>query len=406
MDLARAGSDGARPRRDLSQFHLRIRAVPRHGAGAAARASAGRSTPTCTASSSACSTTASACCSRWPTRRPGSAASTSSSSTRTRCASSPPIRSRCRPRRSAPGVRPAGGDARAAGSGLRGGAGVRWAGSGRRRPVLADRPPPRRPHRAHSRPAGRRRSTPPAAATSSARPPARACWPATASKPRSRHATALAAAERGRFAAPAAWRATCAASCWCRDARHRGARAPSTTARSSSSRRRSATWPPEEKLLFDARGAQWASPYGLIGMLTAGQALAEARRERPLFTVPTSDDVKRYWARAGFFTLRRRAVRAARQGAEGGGVGSVRRAARRDAGPGHRGRARGGGEDLRRARRASSTAELGLETKATLRFGMALSEACQNIVEHAGTERLGGGAGVHLPAAAGPARRR
>ena len=29
--------------------------------------------------------------------------------------------------------------------------------------------------------------------------------------------------------------------------------------------------------------------------------------------------------------------------------------------------------------------ELGLELKATMRFGMALSEACQNIVEHAGT---------------------
>ena len=76
-------------------------------------------------------------------------------------------------------------------------------------------------------------------------------------------------------------------------------------------------WPPEEKILLDARGAQWASPYGLLAMLTAGQALAEARRERPLFTVPTSDDVKRYWARAGFFKLRRRAVRAARQSAEG-----------------------------------------------------------------------------------------
>ena len=41
-------------------------------------------------------------------------------------------------------------------------------------------------------------------------------------------------------------------------------------------------WPPEEKLLVDARAAQWASPYGLIGILTAGQALAEAKRERPL----------------------------------------------------------------------------------------------------------------------------
>ena len=61
------------------------------------------------------------------------------------------------------------------------------------------------------------------------------------------------------------------------------------------------SWPPEEKLLIDARAAQWASPYGLIGMLTAGQALAEAKRDKPLFTVPQSDEVKRYWARAGFF---------------------------------------------------------------------------------------------------------
>jgi hypothetical protein len=38
------------------------------------------------------------------------------------------------------------------------------------------------------------------------------------------------------------------------------------------------SWPPEERLLVDARGTQWASPYGLIGMLTAGQALAEAKR--------------------------------------------------------------------------------------------------------------------------------
>ena len=52
-------------------------------------------------------------------------------------------------------------------------------------------------------------------------------------------------------------------------------------------------WPPEERVLLDARGAQWASPYGLLAMLTAGQALAEARKERPLFTVPTSDEVDR-----------------------------------------------------------------------------------------------------------------
>ena len=129
---------------------------------------------------------------------------------------------------------------------------------------------------------------------------------------------------------------------------------------------------------------QWASPYGLIGMLTAGQALAEAKREKPLLTVPASDEVKRYWARAGFFhhaaelfELHGKVPRAPTDRAVG-------RAARRHAGAGHRGRARGGREDPEGATRILH-GELGLELKATLRFAMALSEACQNIVEHAGT---------------------
>ena len=29
------------------------------------------------------------------------------------------------------------------------------------------------------------------------------------------------------------------------------------------------TWPPGERLLFDARGTTWASPYGLTALLTA-----------------------------------------------------------------------------------------------------------------------------------------
>ena len=143
-------------------------------------------------------------------------------------------------------------------------------------------------------------------------------------------------------------------------------------------------WPPEERLLFDARGTQWASPLGLIGMLTAGQALAEAKREKPLFTVPASDDVKRYWARIGFFRYAARAVRAARQGPEGGGHRPVRRAAGRDSGARHGRRSRCRGEDSESASRILH-GELGLEMKATLRFSMALSESCQNIVEHAGT---------------------
>ena len=44
--------------------------------------------------------------------------------------------------------------------------------------------------------------------------------------------------------------------------------------------------PITDRMLFDARGAQWASPYGLIGMLTAGQAVKEAGGPPPAFAVP------------------------------------------------------------------------------------------------------------------------
>jgi anti-sigma regulatory factor (Ser/Thr protein kinase) len=142
-------------------------------------------------------------------------------------------------------------------------------------------------------------------------------------------------------------------------------------------------WPPEEKVLLDARGAQWASPSGLIAMLTAGQALAEAKRDRPLLTVPTSDDVKRYWARIGFFRyaadlfeLHGRVPKAAT------GPSDVLL----DVTP------VGSTDDVHAVvHKISESAsrilhgELGLEMKATLRFSMALSESCQNIVEHAGT---------------------
>jgi hypothetical protein len=147
----------------------------------------------------------------------------------------------------------------------------------------------------------------------------------------------------------------------------------------------------EERALFDARGAQWASPYGLTAMLAAGQALQEAGRDRPLFTVPTSRDVCRYWARAGFFRQAEALfelhgkvprvqpdedadfllpVTPVRASEDVHAVVSAiqERAARMLAG------------------------ELGLEPKATMGFAMALSEACQNIVEHAGT---GGWVAVH-----------
>ncbi|MBA3319277.1 MAG: sensor histidine kinase [Gemmatimonadales bacterium] len=143
-------------------------------------------------------------------------------------------------------------------------------------------------------------------------------------------------------------------------------------------------WPAEEKLLVDARAAQWASPYGLIGMLTAGQAIAEAKGERPLFTVPISDDVKRYWARVGFFRhaaelfeLHGRVPKAAATGPSDVLLDVTPVRAMEDV---H--------QVVEKISDVSSRilhGELGLERGAAGRFSMALSEACQNIVEHAGT---------------------
>ncbi len=140
-----------------------------------------------------------------------------------------------------------------------------------------------------------------------------------------------------------------------------------------------------ERLLFDAHAAEWASPYGLVGLLAAGQA---ARRrsgaEKPLLTAPTHADVLSYWGRAGFF----------REAAELFEIhGKVPKGKAQEASdvllPVTPVRA---AEDVHAVvsmiqQRASAilASELGLDPKATMGFAMALSEACQNIVEHAGT---------------------
>jgi len=138
------------------------------------------------------------------------------------------------------------------------------------------------------------------------------------------------------------------------------------------------------RLLFDAHATEWASPYGLVGLLAAGQAARAAGGDLPLLTAPTASEVLSYWARAGFFAaagdlfeihgrvprgkpaadsevlLPVTAVRAADDVHEV--VGRIQQRAT-----------------------AILSSELGIDPKATMGFAMALSEACQNIVEHAGT---------------------
>jgi anti-sigma regulatory factor (Ser/Thr protein kinase) len=143
-------------------------------------------------------------------------------------------------------------------------------------------------------------------------------------------------------------------------------------------------WPPGEKLLFDARATTWASPYGLTALLTIGQAIAELGLPAPRFAVPEHDDTRYYWARAGFFHY---AVeyfelvgKIPKRGSDEQSDVLVPVTAIKAAEDVHTvvGRVQEGAMRI-------LTTELKLEAKATMGFAMALSEACQNVVEHAGT---------------------
>src|SRR2546425_10312886 len=62
-----------------------------------------------------------------------------------------------------------------------------------------------------------------------------------------------------------------------------------------------------ERLLFDAHATEWASPYGLVGLLAAGQAGrgpgggSGGNRGRPPLAAPAPAAGPTYWTRAGFF---------------------------------------------------------------------------------------------------------
>ncbi len=142
--------------------------------------------------------------------------------------------------------------------------------------------------------------------------------------------------------------------------------------------------PDAARPLYDAHGVHWASPYGLVGLLAAGQAVVERTGQQALLTVPEDRDVVHYWARAGFFEYAPEWFEI---------HGKVPRV-----GPSHssevlleitpvRGSAdvHGVVRTIQKRAAAILSGELGLDASATMGFGMALSEACQNIVEHAGT---------------------
>jgi len=150
-------------------------------------------------------------------------------------------------------------------------------------------------------------------------------------------------------------------------------------------------WPPTERLLFDARATKWASPYGFTALLTAGQGLREAGAETPRLAIPEAEEVRSYWAKAGFFKhaaeyfeLHGKVPRRQPDRASGVLLPIMPIRASEDV---HQVVAQ-----IQEPAARILTGELNLEARATMRFTMALSEACQNVVEHAGTS---GWAAVH-----------
>ena len=141
---------------------------------------------------------------------------------------------------------------------------------------------------------------------------------------------------------------------------------------------------PDAKIIVDARHTRWASPYGLAGLLTLGQS----RVERPGFYPPERDETGSYWARAGFYKhaeelydFHARPQRA-QQRESSVLLELTHVAASADV---H--------DVVKRVEEKSNQIleVLQFEASAIGRFSMALSEACQNIGEHAG---CGGWVGI------------
>jgi len=137
--------------------------------------------------------------------------------------------------------------------------------------------------------------------------------------------------------------------------------------------------PADAKVIVDARHTTFATPFGLTALL----ALAQTRAERPELLPPDDPDTVSYWARAGFFRFAeelftvRGSVPRPRSAGESDVLLEVTPVTKSD--DVH--------EVVERIQAKAAKIlidKLHLEPRATMGFAMTLSEACQNIVEHAG----------------------
>jgi anti-sigma regulatory factor (Ser/Thr protein kinase) len=136
--------------------------------------------------------------------------------------------------------------------------------------------------------------------------------------------------------------------------------------------------PADARVLVDARHVRWASPYGLTALL----ALAQARAVKPGFVPPEAEDTLSYWTRTGFFRHAEALYDFGRPVPRGRPAGEssvlLELTPVSQAGDVHTIIDR-----IQERSQAILHEGLGLDTRATIGFSMTLSEACQNIVEHA-----------------------
>jgi len=140
-----------------------------------------------------------------------------------------------------------------------------------------------------------------------------------------------------------------------------------------------AAHPADAKVIVDARHCAFSSPFGLTALLV----LAQSRAERPTFLPPEDADRVTYWARAGFFRHAEEvydvqgAVPRPRLAGESDVLLELTPILKSDD-------VHAVVERIKDKATQILTNRLHLISRATMGFTMALSEACQNIVEHAG----------------------
>ncbi|MCC7194575.1 MAG: ATP-binding protein [Gemmatimonadaceae bacterium] len=137
--------------------------------------------------------------------------------------------------------------------------------------------------------------------------------------------------------------------------------------------------PTDARVIVDARHCTFASPYGLTALLT----LAQTRTAKPTLLPPEDQDKSSYWARVGFFAHAedlydiQGAVPRQRAPKESGYLLEITPIVKSDD-------VHTVVERIRDKATEILTEKLHLVSRATMGFTMTLSEACQNIVEHAG----------------------